>query len=54
MKSLYLIKISLKFVPKGPIDNNYSIGLDHGLAPNRGQAIIWTNTNPITDKYMRH
>ena len=24
------IKISLKFVPKGPIDN---IGLDNGLAP---------------------
>ena len=24
-----------------------SIGLDNALAPNRPQAIIWTNTNPI-------
>ena len=24
-----------------------SIGLDNGLAPNRRQAIIWTNVNPI-------
>ena len=35
-----LIKISPKFVPKGPIDNN-------GLVPNRRQAIIWTNDDPI-------
>ena len=34
-----LVKISLKFVPKGPIDNNPGIGLDNGLAPNRRQAI---------------
>ena len=34
-----------KFVPMGPIDK--SIGLDHGLAPNRRQAIIWTNADPI-------
>ena len=24
-----------------------SIGLDNGLAPNRRQAIIWTNADPI-------
>ena len=33
-----LIKISLKFVPKGPIDNNP----DNGLVPNRRQAIMLT------------
>ena len=42
-----LTKISLKFVPKGPIDNNPTIGLDNGLAPNRRQAITWTNGDPI-------
>ena len=35
-----LIKISLKFVPK-------RLGLDDCLAPNRQQAIIWTNTDLI-------
>ena len=34
------INISLKFIPKDPID---SIGSDNGLVPNRRQAIIWTN-----------
>ena len=34
------IKISLKFVHKGPIDNNPA---DNGLVRNRLQAIIWTN-----------
>ena len=38
-----LIKISLKFVSKGPIDNNP----DNGLAPRRRQAIIWTNAELI-------
>ena len=37
------IKISLKFVPKGPINNYYGIGSDNGLAPFRRQAVIWTN-----------
>ena len=38
------MKISLKFVPKGPIDNMpATTGLDNGLVPNRRQAIIWTN-----------
>ena len=42
-----LIKISLKFVPKGPIDTNLGIGLDNGLELNRWQAIFWTNAYPI-------
>ena len=46
-KICILIEISLKFVPKGPIDWQPSIGLDNGLAPNRWQAIIWTNAEPI-------
>ena len=36
------IKISLKFVPKGPIDNTPGIGLDNSLVSNSRQAIIWT------------
>ena len=36
------IKISLKFVPKGPI-NNIPALVHNGLAPARRQAIIWTN-----------
>ena len=36
----------MKFVPKEPIDNN-STGLDNGLAPNKRQAIIWTNADPV-------
>ena len=52
MKSFCIvIKISLKFAPKCPIDNKpalvSSIGLDNGLAPNRREAIIWTNTDPV-------
>ena len=43
-KVLYFDYNSLKFVPKGPI---HSIGLDNGSAPNRRQAIIWTNPDPI-------
>ena len=41
-KYCILIKMSLKFVPKGPIDNDPALlfGLDNGLAPNRRQAII--------------
>ena len=40
------IQVLLKFVSRGPIDNN-PVGLDNGLAPNRRQAIIWTNADPI-------
>ena len=36
----------LNFVPNGPIHNNLDY-LDNGLAPNRRQAIIWTNADPI-------
>ena len=42
-----LIKLSLKFVPKGPIDNYPVFRLDNGLAPNMRQAIIWTNAGPV-------
>ena len=45
------IKISLKFVPRGPINN---VGSDNGLAPARRQAIIWSNNGSFTDAYMRH
>ena len=46
MKSI-LVKISMKFVPKGPIDNKPSTGSDNGLVPNRRQAVIWTNADLI-------
>ena len=29
------------------MDNNTALVLDDGLAPNRRQAIIWTNADPI-------
>ena len=45
-----LIRISLKFVPKVPINN---IPADNGLAPARRQAIIWTNYGYFTSAYMR-
>ena len=36
------------FFPKCPVDKQYpSIGLDNGLAPNRRQAFIWTNADPV-------
>ena len=31
-----------------------SIGSVNGLAPNRRQAIIWTNDGKFTDEYIRH
>ena len=38
------IKISLKFVSKGPLQLTiFHIGSDNGLAPTRRQAIIWNN-----------
>ena len=39
-----LIKISQKFVPKDLIDNMPALV---GLVPNRRQAIVWTNADPI-------
>ena len=44
-KFCILIKISLKFVPNGPIDNYLALVLENGLAPNMRQAIIWTNAD---------
>ena len=38
------IEISLKFVPKGPIDNK----------PNRRQAITWTNEDQVENAYLCH
>ena len=47
-KFCILIQISLKFVPTGPINNkSVIIGSGNGLAPNRRQAITWTNAGPI-------
>ena len=43
-----VIKISLKFVPKGPI------GLDNDLVRNGRQAIVWTNPDPIQSHNMWH
>ena len=39
----------LKFdvCPQGSNWQSSSIGLDNGFAPNRRQAIIWTNADPI-------
>ena len=44
-KFCIFIKFSLKFAPKGPVDNNHE--LIQVMAPNRRQAIIWTNADPI-------
>ena len=42
------IRISLKFIPKSPIDNKPAFtGSGNGLAPNKRQAITWTNADPI-------
>ena len=41
-----LIKISLKFVPKGPIGINIKC-LDKSLVPNRPQTIILTNADTM-------
>ena len=46
------IKISQKFVPKGPI--NTIPALVQIMAWRRPQAIIWTNDGKFTDTYMRH
>ena len=37
------IEISLKFIPKGPINNIPALVKIYGLAPSRRQAIIWNN-----------
>ena len=48
------IKISLKFAPKGQINNIPALVQINGLAPARRQAIISTNDGKFTDAYMRH
>ena len=48
------IKISLKFVPKGPINNIPALVQVMALVPTRWQAIIWTNDGYFTDAYMCH
>ena len=50
-KFYFSIQISPKFVPEDSID---SIGSGNGLAPNRGQVIIWTYATQFTDTYMRY
>ena len=37
------IKISLKLVPKGQINDIQTFFLDNGMVPVRREAIIWTN-----------
>ena len=42
------IPISLIFFPRGSIGNKAAcIGSGNGLAPNRRQAITWTNADPV-------
>ena len=41
-----LIQISLKFVPRSPIDNKPAL-VHSGLAPKRRQAITWTIAHPV-------
>ena len=40
------ITISLKFVPKGSIDNKFT-GTGNGLVPNRQEAITWTSADTV-------
>ena len=49
-KFVALIQISLKIVSKGPII--ISIGSDNDLAPNRRQAIIWTNDGLVPSIFL--
>ena len=47
-------EISLKSVPKGPINNIAALVQIMAWRRARRQAIIWTNDGQITDAYMRH
>ena len=41
-------QISLKFIPKSPVDNKLAyLGSGNSLAPNRRQAITWTNDDQV-------
>ena len=42
-----VIQISLKLVPKSLIGNKPAFGSGTGLAPNRRQAITWTNDDLV-------
>ena len=46
-KILYLDWNSIEICSYGYSWQYFSIGLENGLAPNRRQAIIWTNDDPI-------
>ena len=41
------IQISLKFVPRSPIDNKQALVKVNSLTPNRWQAITWTHDGPV-------
>ena len=41
------IQISFNYAPWSPIDNKPAFGSGNGLAPNRRQAITWTNDDPV-------
>ena len=45
-------KIWQIFVHQGPVEQKLSIGLGQNLAPNRFQAIIWTNPDPVPHCHM--
>ena len=49
------IRISLKFVPRSPVDNEPAFCSGNGLARNRRQAITLNNADPVHwHAYMRH
>ena len=48
-----LIQILLKYVPKGPINNNPSFLIQIIISKKWRQAIIWINDGQITYAYMR-
>ena len=51
-KVLYFNHNFTKFIPKGPIDNKSSNGLDNGLAPNRRQAYYLNQSWPVSPTHM--
>ena len=48
------IKISLKFVPRGPVNNIPALVQIMAWRRPRRQAIIGNNDGKFTDAYMRH
>ena len=46
------MQILLEFVSKDSIDSKVMINLRNGMAPNRQQAIIWTNDYCVPDPYI--